>query len=582
MKFFEFLRTLFFLFTLPNFPIVFAASPLPWDQVPREVKQAVTLSAQVTQNQFTNSFNGTSGGSAEIEVLIETLGDFKLFKDKLSFFATSEPDLWNLKVIETPEVKKIFDPLTKGIVDGYSGQLNFRIRFELKRPAPFKISTDSQLPLAIGFQACSNTICLFPVSVLLPVPLSPASPTEATEKDFETRIRDRFQAFLKTSSGESTSFFSFRILLLLFLAGVLTAFTPCVYPLYPITLGLFSRWALSNSATSPNTDSRLRGFFLVLFYCGGITLSYALIGLAGAASGALFGSLTQTPGFLISIGFLVLFSALVFSGALNFSVLDRIQNISSKWISTSSTNQSNFSKKQFFTSFAMGSTLGLVASPCVGPVLIVLLSWLSATLKGGGLETYLRGFGFLSVFGLGMSFPLLVLGHFAFTLGKTPRLGFLAPTVKKVGTGLMLLSSLFFLVPGFSQLLASKPQGGLAETKNFPVYTLETWKKNKPSVLDFRADWCAACIDLEQKTFTSPSISRYFETGDFDFVRVDLTQTTPENNKIISSFGLVGLPTVLITDTLGNVCQDLSLFGFEDAASFEKRIKSLPATGCSR
>ena len=212
--------------------------------------------------------------------------------------------------------------------------------------------------------------------------------------------------------------------------------------------------------------------------------------------------------------------------------------------------------------------------------MIVVLSWLAVILKSGSLEAYGIGFLLLSVFGLGMSLPLFVLGHFAFRLGKIPKFGGkFAPMAKNLGSLLMVGSSLFFLVPGF-KIAFKSPSAQAEKSHAYTVFSLQTWTKTHPTVIDFRADWCAACIDLEEKTFNSELVSNEFESGNWHFVSVDLTETNPQTEKIIADFGLVGLPTVLLADAQGNICKKLSLFGFEPPEDFKKRMVDISTSGC--
>ena len=323
-----------------------AAGILDWDQVPREIRNALSLFSKVENNQLKSSLTGEASGHVDVGVFIETLNEFKLFKDKLEFFVLPGAENWKLESIQAPEIKKIFDPISKGLVDGYSGQLHFKIRLSLKSPQNFSVSPNSKLPLGIGFQACSKTICLFPIKVNLSPPLvaqtgQPEQNKVSVFQKLESLLSENF-SMSQTQSSDPWSAFTWTKFLILFFAGLLTAFTPCVYPLYPITLGIFGRWA---KGAGP-----LKGFYLVGSYCAGIILSYAFLGTLAAASGALFGSITQTPVFLLSVGFVILFSAVVFSGLIPFPVFDYLQNLVSKIIPVSSTG----GKHQNISSFLMG------------------------------------------------------------------------------------------------------------------------------------------------------------------------------------------------------------------------------------
>jgi thiol:disulfide interchange protein len=141
----------------------------------------------------------------------------------------------------------------------------------------------------------------------------------------------------------------------------------------------------------------------------------------------------------------------------------------------------------------------------------------------------------------------------------------------------MFLASLFFLVPGFQLLQAqSSPDEttlGTPVNYKFPIRKFAEWRKDHRSVLDFRADWCAACLELEERTMPAPKVSSHFESGEWDYVRVDMTQMNDENTQISRTFNVVGLPTVLLTNSHGKICDKLKLFGFENAKNFEARLQ---------
>jgi thiol:disulfide interchange protein DsbD len=205
----------------------------------------------------------------------------------------------------------------------------------------------------------------------------------------------------------------------------------------------------------------------------------------------------------------------------------------------------------------------------VGPVLIALLVWLS-TQFAQGEASYTKGFFLLATFGAGMSLPFLIMSLLIVRLNSIPSLGRYTPWAKHLGTLLMFIGSLFFIIPGFQAL-------GLLNNKKveskFKIYTLENKPQNHWSVIDFRADWCSACIELENETFTHFEVSPFFESGSGNCVRVDLTHNNTETQKIASQWEVVGLPTVLILNQNNEICSNYTLNGFEDAKAFKKRLQ---------
>lgn len=534
------------------------------ETLPTLIKRAALWEAILSENQVRTNFDGVSEGSLLVEVQVETRNGFNLYRENLRFGSDTDPALgenrgWTVRIEKEPPLFQFIDPITKKVKEGFRGQSVFLVRAELPPGGARSLGSDHKLPLLIDFQACNTELCLLPATLKLEVPLTRSLKSSLGKSGSVAEV-GLIESWASSLRGvlESDSF-SLVSFLLLFAAGVVTAFTPCVYPLYPITLGIFSRWSTHHSS---------RTLWLSVAYCIGMTLSYALLGLVTASSGALFGSLTQNPVFLLGVGGVILLSALFFSGLIPFQAPLFLQNIFTRPEAPSIQTLSPW--RLSLKAAGMGLGLGVVAAPCVGPVILALMAWLG-TRFATGEASYAYGFFLLAAFGAGMSLPFLVLAEFVAHAKKLPRLGRFTPYFKHLGTVLMLAGSLFFIVPGLKL-------SGLLRTdvvkKRFQVYSLETWTQKNWSVLDFRADWCAACLELEHETFTNFEVSPLFEKGAWDFVSIDLTVDSPENRKISATWNVVGLPSVLLVAPGGKVCSGLELYGFEDATAFRKRLES--------
>jgi thioredoxin:protein disulfide reductase len=517
-------------------------------ELPRAVAESVQITAYTSKNMLVTKLDQSSSGHILIKLQIELFRNYHLYKDKTRIEVQGP---WVLSVESTPRETTFLDPVTKTLKMGYTGQAAFTLKASLPEGTQHMIATNTQVPLFVDFQACSDTVCLLPIKVRVPVPL--------LETSLETKqgvsIQSRLERFFSESIGRGASALNPTLVLILFLAGLLTAFTPCVYPLYPITIGIFSHWA---------SGSKKKSWQLALLYALGLVLTYSVVGLVTAASGAILGSLTQTPVFLISAGVLILLSALVFSGRVNLKIFDRLQ----AFFGRSRRHQhSRPFRWQALEALGMGVTLGLVASPCVGPVLVVLLASLSKSLSEDP-SRYFSGFVLLSSFGVGMAAPVLMLGQLILRFEQTPKWSRYTPLVKNIGTFLMILAAFYYLVPGVQMALGTKS----AEHFRFAVKSYPSEFRNRPSVVDFRADWCAACLELEHKTFSSVEVSKLFENESYDYFQVDLTDPTADDRTLAERFDVVGLPTVLILDSQGRVCS--RLFGFEPADEFLERLKT--------
>lgn len=205
-----------------------------------------------------------------------------------------------------------------------------------------------------------------------------------------------------------------------FVGGLVVSYTPCVYPMIPITVG-----AIGNANLG---GSRLRGFLLSLAYVSGMALTYAAMGLFAAATGRFFGAVNTSPITLLLVGNLILFLGLGMLDVFNLPTIapklgTRIKGAPGV--------------------FLVGMASGLVAGPCTAPALGVLLAWVATT---GSL---LIGAGLLFAFAFGMGILLIVVGTFSGLIAALPRSGAWMVTVKKlIGLFMLALAEYFFIKAG--------------------------------------------------------------------------------------------------------------------------------------
>lgn len=210
-------------------------------------------------------------------------------------------------------------------------------------------------------------------------------------------------------------------LFLAFLAGVLVSFTPCVYPMIPITVGILQAQA-QNSMTY--------NFFSALSYVFGMSFVYAILGYISATTSIIFGRWLSSPWFIL---FVVLFFLYLAFSMFGFYEL---------YIPSFLTRQSNLSTRHsLFHSFLFGALSGTVASPCLTPALAVLLAIAAKT------GSPLLGFLYLLFFAFGMGTLLLLLGTFSGALHMLPRSGEWMEEIKKAFGFIMLITCAYFLSP---------------------------------------------------------------------------------------------------------------------------------------
>lgn len=401
-----------------------------------------------------------------------------------------------------------------------------------------------------------------------------------------------------------------------FLGGVVASLTPCVYPIIPITLSVLG---------ARNSASKLHGFSLALVYVLGLSVTYTILGVVAATTGALFGSLMQSSWVLGAIS--VLFIAMGFSMMGFFDVT----------LPSDLTNRlSGVRGRGYPGAFLTGAVAGLVASPCIGPLIVSLLTYIAQT------GNVVVGAALMFTFAFGMGQLFLLLGTFAVSM---PRSGAWMDTVKGVlslmlfGVGLYYLS--FVVPPGYYELLmgasavlagtfvgafdpiteeaapgsrlnkglgilmlvvgiysvlgglvgtgllapqlslalqrpaVSAPNvavatGSISWSTDYEAKLAQAQAEQRPVLIDFTADWCAACKELEHYTFTDPRVIRAAQ--DFVTIRVDGTDETPLFTRLKEKYGILGLPYVLFIDASGQKLEPLTVTGFVKADEFLRRM----------
>ncbi|MBM3318455.1 MAG: thioredoxin family protein, partial [Candidatus Eisenbacteria bacterium] len=393
---------------------------------------------------------------------------------------------------------------------------------------------------------------------------------------------------------------------------ILTSFTPCVYPMIPITISFIGGRA----------RNRAHGFVLSLFFVLGIAVMYSALGLVAASTGAIFGAALQSPAVLIAVA--AIFAAMGASmlGAFDIALPAGLQGRMT----------GGAQRGGVIGAILMGMVTGLVASPCVGPVLVVLLTFVAKT---GNL---FFGFWLLFAFACGLGLLFLVLGTFAGAMQALPGAGGWMNTVKHafgvilvalaiyylrtligpqgmrfafgvylvfVGTymgavaplpegaggrarfrqGLALLS----LIAGAALFLiwlagaagapalpsgAAQPAAGEQGQAARAAHPGPDWRVNdeaalgeavaagRPAVVDFYADWCAACVELDEKTWIDPAVIA--ESQRFMAVKMDFTRRGEFSRAATARYEVKGLPTVVFFDSRGREVH--RFFGFKGPA----------------
>ena len=420
----------------------------------------------------------------------------------------------------------------------------------------------------------------------------------------------------------------------IFAGGLLTALTPCVYPLIPITVSIFG---------ATRAESRGKAVLLTSSYVVGMGVVFAVLGVLAARTGALFGSVLSDPRFVVGLAIFLLVLASSMFGAFDLSLPQGLAQ-----------RLSTVGGSGVLGAFLMGSVSGFLAAPCTGPVLTGLLAFVAKS------QSSALGGALLFIYALGVGVPFFLLG--AFTI-RLPKGGQWMEWVKSVlGIALVALAASYLkdawpplgevfktlaaqlghlpgaaiatalaaigLVAGAIHLsfkagareFALKAAGvtlvvaaillrttavGAPTTGDAwvrlgwadpPQNASLTWtlhlngsepealirfdsalararQEGRPVMIDFFADWCAACKELDHKTYVAPPVVK--ESDRFLKIKVDGTREEDAITQLYERFGVLGLPTVAFVASDGKILDAPRVTGFLGPDQFAAEMKKV-------
>ena len=393
------------------------------------------------------------------------------------------------------------------------------------------------------------------------------------------------------------------------LLGLGLAFTPCVLPMVPI---------LSSIIVGEGSVTRARGFVLSLAYSLGMAIVYTLLGVAAGLAGEGLAAALQNPWVLGTVALLIVAMALSMFGFYQLQLPNTLQTR----LSAASNRQQG---GKLAGVFAMGAISALIVGPCVAAPLAGALVYISQT-----RDVFIGGAALFSM-AIGMSIPLLLVGLSAGSL--LPRAGAWMESVKRLFGVLMLAMAIWLVSPvipaaaamllwaalllgyGFYLLRQTRWWGAMAAGAAFallgamqlvgvasggrdalaPLAHLSGTQQHgltfariktvddldaalaanagKTVMLDFYADWCVSCKEMEKFTFVDPKVQA--RLANTVLLQVDVTANDAADKAMLKRFGLFGPPGIILFDGEGKEIADSRVIGYQNAEKFLNSLQRL-------
>ncbi len=512
------------------------------------------------------------------------------------------PDAASVGRINYPEPETYKFDFSENPVSVYQGTVNIITTVSLDKAA-----TSDSLRVAgtLHYQACNNSSCLPPTTIDFSAVLPVVQSTEMVEATNQGIFTGAGKTDIQKPGAGTTQDSQIAdwlnekglllTLVLIFLGGLALNLTPCVYPLIPITVSYFGGQAKG--------DNVKKSFVLALFYVLGMSITYSVLGTIAAMTGSIFGAALQNP---LVLGFIALILVVLASsmfGAFEIRVPQSLASIGGK------------SRQGVVGSLFMGLTVGIIAAPCIGPFVLSLLIFV------GNIGKPAMGFLMFFVLSLGLGLPFLLLGTFSGLINKLPRSGTWMVWVRYIFGFILVGMAIYFLEPVMSKTLYRillgitafaaaiflgvitwkksdtrgfkivKPIVGLlflavglwitlpgkssAESLNWQPYSQtkieEAISQNRPVIIDFYADWCIPCKELDKYTFSDENVIS--NADGFLLLKADLTSTnSPAVKALKKQYGVRGVPTIVFINRDGNEMMQLRLTGYEPPKDFIQRL----------
>ncbi|MBU3616489.1 protein-disulfide reductase DsbD [Polynucleobacter sp. JS-Polo-80-F4] len=439
--------------------------------------------------------------------------------------------------------------------------------------------------LEISLQGCAEAgICYPPMTLKFllagpgvkaaPIPdILDATPTANTQENAQFsladlwRERDDVNAISRFLESTSTAY----LFLAFFVLGLALAFTPCVLPMLPILSSVIF------GTQGGKAVSKGRASVLALAYVLGMALVYALAGVLMAALGGSVQRALQSPIALATFALLLL----ILSGSL-FGLYDL--RLPQSWHHHVDRLAGRQKGGSVFGAFALGGISTLVASPCITAPLAGVLAFIAQT---GSMSL---GAGLLFVMALGMGLPLLFIAVEARIL--IPSTGIWMVWLQRT-LGVLLVATAAWIASPLIQ--KNEPVGSVKAINGQTIHKvgelsfvvihspaeldaqLSKAKEEKKFVLlDFYADWCISCKEMEVNTFANPEVTNQLKQ--VVLLQADVTANSPENQALLKRFGLFGPPGILIFNQHSEELKGQRVIGYVPPQRFIERLNQAAKT----
>jgi thiol:disulfide interchange protein DsbD len=545
--------------------LLVAAAPVPAAPNPVSAKLRVDGSTAVVEASIAAGWHVNSSAPKDA-FLVPT-----------SLAVTPPPGVTAGPVRYPKAVSKVLEFSEGKALDLYEGTVRFEAPLEGVPTAPGPLRAE------LRFQACDDTTCLPPRTIELSAEMSAGAAASGGPDAAGNEVAAAIARFGWAGT-----------LAWVVLLGVALNLTPCVYPLISVTVAFFG------GSTGHERGAGLRA----VAYVAGICLTFTALGAIAALTGSLFGAALQNPAVLGAIATLMVLLALA-----NFGLYQlRMPYGVMQWASRTGEGA--------LGALFMGLSMGVVAAPCIGPIVVALLLYV------GARQSVAEGLALFFALGLGLGLPYLALALLAERLRRLPRSGAWLEWMERLFGFLLLGLALHFVSPllparaaevlwaallvsgglvlgfggavrrpavwwtraaagvvvavlGVRGLLVPEPVAAIRWTDFSDGALAEARSAGRPVLIDFQALWCLPCREMERTTFRDPAVVS--AAREFATLKADVTEEDATTTALMERFKVPGVPTYVLLDAHGE--ERRRFVGFVEADRFHEAMRAVAAAG---